>query len=555
MNRQTPEFDQRIADWLEVDPRLAPPGVMSTVLAALPSIPQARRGLLAPPSRFSQMTSSMRAAAAVAIVAIVGVGVLAFNSLSADIGRPTPAPSASSSSAPSVSFTSPLYGYSVDMPAEWVVTTATIPWPEGATCCRDTYRDAFEAPRSLATDFDGVVVAVQPVPDGMSADDWLVQHAHQQASSARDCKGPVEDWVDATVGSLAIRRLDLECEGIRLSDVAFVVDGTGYVMSGNGPVIEAFLGTFRAGAPSVSFTSPLYHYTVDVPAGLVITPATLGWPERTTLTTAFMDRFAASQSQDPDFDDVFVAAQPIPDGMTAGEWLRMNAEQQAASPRDCKGPAEDWVDATVGSLAIRRLDLECEGIRISEVAFAIDDKGYAMSGNGQFIAAFLASFRPGPTVSFTSPLYGYTLDVPADFGYDPDPATVPWPDGGIADTTHGEWFDVFPFDPAGQDVGFVGIAAQPIPDGMTVDAWMDAFAERQAASSFACKGPAADWVDTTVGGLAARRIDITCTGEFNGENFTGWRYAHVLFAIDGTGYVMNGGPQGLEPLIASFQLP
>ena len=557
MNRQTPEFDQRIADWLEVDPRLAPPSVMSTVLAALPSIPQARRGLLAP-RRFSQMTRSMGAAAAVAIVAIVGVGVLAFNALLPGIGQPTQAPSpsasAGASATTSVPFTSPLYGYTVDVPDGWVVTAATVPWLDGTTCCAGTSRDSFESPVSLSPDFDGVLVAVQRVPDGLTTDDWLVQQAHQQESSDRDCKGLVEDWTDATVGSLEIRRIDLECQGIRLSDVAFVIDGTGYFMSGNQVVIAAFLGKFQAGAPSVSFTSPLYGYTVDVPAGITITSARFEWPERTPVVTTYMDRFAATESQDPNFDDAYVAAQPVPDGMTADEWLRMDAEQQAASTRDCKGRAEDWVDATVGSLAIRRVDLECQGTRLSDVAFVIEGTGYAMSGNAEFIAAFLANFRPGASpVSFTSPLYGYTVDVPSEWGYEPAPATIQWPDGGLADTSHGEWFDVFPFDPAGQDIGFVGIAAQPLPDGMTADAWMIAFAERQAASTFACRGPVEDWVGVIVGTRAARRIDVTCSGEMNGEDFTGWRYAYVVFVMDGTGYLVDGGPEGVDAVVDSIR--
>ena len=555
MNRQTPEFDQRIADWLELDPRLAPPSVLSTVVAALPSIPQARRGLLAP-WRLTEMTNSMRAAAAIAIVAIVGVGVLAFNALTTDIGRPTEAPSASASGTPSFTFTSSRYGYTVDVPAEWAVNPATVPWRDGTTCCNDGEGDSFQAPRSLFPDFDSVLVAVQRVPDAMTSDDWLVQHAHQQESSGRDCKGPVEDWAETTVGSLAVRRLDLECQGIRLSDVAFVIDGMGYIMSGNSPVITAFLSNFRPGAPSVSFTSPLYGYTVDVPAGWAITSATVPWPERTTLTTRYMDAFASPQSLNPEFDSVHVAAQPVPDGMTPDAWLLMDAQQQAASARDCKGAVEDWVEATVGSLAIRRVDLECEGLRLSDVAFVIFDTGYAMSGNRDVIEAFLRDFRPiERPASMTSPLYGYTVDVPADFGYVPSPATVPWPDRGLVDTTHGEWFDVYPFDPTGQDIGFVGIAAQPIPDGMTADAWMVAFAERQAASSFACKGPVEDWVATIVGTRAARRIDVTCNGEINGEDFTGWRYAQVLFVIEGTGYVINGGPEGLDSLLASFQAP
>ena len=43
MTRPTdPQFDQRIADWLDEDPRRAPGSLLDTVLAAIPSTPQRR---------------------------------------------------------------------------------------------------------------------------------------------------------------------------------------------------------------------------------------------------------------------------------------------------------------------------------------------------------------------------------------------------------------------------------------------------------------------------------------------------------------------------------
>lgn len=123
MNRNTPEFDQRIADWLEADPTTAPGDVISTVAAALPSIPQARRGLLAP-WRFTEMSNLARAAVAVAIVAIVGVGVLAFN---------LRAPTTGSSRTPTPSTVSPAPGTASPGPASAspAVTGSANSWPLG----------------------------------------------------------------------------------------------------------------------------------------------------------------------------------------------------------------------------------------------------------------------------------------------------------------------------------------------------------------------------------------------------------------------------------------
>lgn len=106
MNRQTPEFDQRIADWLEVDPTIAPPDVMATVRAALPSIPQARRGLPAP-GRFPLMTALSRTTgiAAVALVAVVGAGGLLYLNSRApgDPGQLGPGPTPTLAATPAAS--------------------------------------------------------------------------------------------------------------------------------------------------------------------------------------------------------------------------------------------------------------------------------------------------------------------------------------------------------------------------------------------------------------------------------------------------------------------
>jgi len=50
----SPDFDQRIADWLEADPSVAPPVVLATVVAAAPSIQQRRAWGV--PRRFHTMS-------------------------------------------------------------------------------------------------------------------------------------------------------------------------------------------------------------------------------------------------------------------------------------------------------------------------------------------------------------------------------------------------------------------------------------------------------------------------------------------------------------------
>lgn len=256
-----PLFDPRIANWLEEDPYGAPDRALDVVLAAFPSIKQRRAWRV--PWRVPNMNGMTRyAVAAAAVVAVAVGGLFILNSGPSGPGnaggQPTPtlAPTASpvlshapaivpSPTQPPLSFTSPLYGYTVSWPAGdgWDVTPATVRWPAGS----DPIPDYFAGPAGAYQDFDDVYVAAQPVPEGMTPEAWLLDYAEQVAASGRDCKGPVDAWTDADVGSLAVRRIDLVCQEIRLSDVAFVVDGTGYVMSGNRDVIALFLHTFQPG--------------------------------------------------------------------------------------------------------------------------------------------------------------------------------------------------------------------------------------------------------------------------------------------------------------------
>ncbi len=95
MTRPTPEFDQRIADWLEDDPNLAPRQLTATVLAAFPSIHQRRRGWFRAGGRTLQMPNTIRALVAIAIVAVVGVAAFSLLNPSPGPGGPLPAPAPS----------------------------------------------------------------------------------------------------------------------------------------------------------------------------------------------------------------------------------------------------------------------------------------------------------------------------------------------------------------------------------------------------------------------------------------------------------------------------
>ena len=91
MNRKLdPLFDQRVADWLEEDPTLAPRAVLETVNAAFPSLPQRRAWRTT--WRFSPMNRlALPLGAALAIV--LGVALVAprlVNQVASPTSQPTP---------------------------------------------------------------------------------------------------------------------------------------------------------------------------------------------------------------------------------------------------------------------------------------------------------------------------------------------------------------------------------------------------------------------------------------------------------------------------------
>lgn len=250
-------FERAVLDWLDDGSDRTPPPAIDAVLLAVKTTPQDRAFLR--PRRFITMPTSLRLAAAAALVAVVGYGALSYFGRDLGAGAPAPsstatrAPTAASTASPSVYtspspavFTSPLYGYTLTTPAGWSATAAGIRWP-AETTVEALFMDAFRAPVSQGENFDDVYVAAQAIPEGTSPEEWLLDYAARMAASNRDCKGLPEAWTDAVIDSLSIRRIDLECEGLRLSDVAFVVDSTGYVMTGNRLVIADFLAEFAAG--------------------------------------------------------------------------------------------------------------------------------------------------------------------------------------------------------------------------------------------------------------------------------------------------------------------
>ncbi len=209
-----PDFEPRVADWLEADPDSAPAAVLGIVLAALPSIPQRRA--LRVPWRFPTMNSFAKVAiAAVAVVAVGTVGVIALrpggtgNVGSAPTPTPTPAPTptlaptptpAPSPTAPPLtgSFTSSIHGISLSYPAGWSTRSATEPWTTvGKPYFTDPSLDVLYDPAPDANLFVGV--ASQPLA-GKTGDQWT-------ADFLGDCPPTEPVTIDGAAGHMS----DLPC--------------------------------------------------------------------------------------------------------------------------------------------------------------------------------------------------------------------------------------------------------------------------------------------------------------------------------------------------------
>lgn len=269
MEPPDPFFDDRIADWLETDPQRAPDPVLDTILAALPSIPQRRLGRRS--WRFPAMTTPLKIAAAA--VAILFVGFVAVDSLSRNGGLGTspssspsvaPSPSPSAARSPSVpptpsppnspaavemtTFTSDRYGYTIEYPARFDATAATDDWAVGELVApTSTVLDRFFAvnPAGGATRaFMGF--ASVALPEGMDGEAWMRSHMDAVAGAGGGCSGfSTGTWVEVDLFGVVGRRLDIECNGLPVTDFIFVVEDRAWIATGDRGLVEPAIATMQ----------------------------------------------------------------------------------------------------------------------------------------------------------------------------------------------------------------------------------------------------------------------------------------------------------------------
>jgi hypothetical protein len=252
-------FDDRLADWLEDDPALAPAQILETVIAALPSIPQRPAGLS---SRWLGRGLTARLAMAAAlVVAVALVALTLFTGPS--VGPPNLSPTPTSPpSTPAfglagemVAFTSSWYGYSIDRPAEWSVRPATEQLSEGGVPWIDSNGVDYVAAYPIASVTPGIIVVGARLSPGRTLQAWTdittVMTCGEPAS-----REPVE--LDGETGTLLSYP---DCFGLHHLWVTVVHRGVGYHIiwiGGRGTeaadraLFDRMLATFRfpAGPPA-----------------------------------------------------------------------------------------------------------------------------------------------------------------------------------------------------------------------------------------------------------------------------------------------------------------
>lgn len=255
------QFERAVQGWLDDGSDRTSPAAIQAVLFAVKTTPQERD--LRIPRRFNPMLANLRLAAAVAIVAIVGVGVLAFNSRSPGVGgtpTPSPAPSATGSPAPTDPpaatpgvFSSDRYGYTVGFPGgihslpsqqDW--TTGLVAFPNSAFL--DRFSGTLDGQGSQSADTYLAGIASQPLPEGMSGEEWTNNHIERNFTQfGAECGGRPEDWVATSVAGATGRQVQTDCgEGpASVTEIVFAAEGIGWIITGDTALVEVLRESFR----------------------------------------------------------------------------------------------------------------------------------------------------------------------------------------------------------------------------------------------------------------------------------------------------------------------
>ena len=250
MNRRT-DLELALDGYLADRGERLPDRVLEDALTEIDHVSQRRHiGL---PWRLSTMSTPIRigiAAAAVIVAALGGIYLLGSRGTPSVAASPSPtvaptptAPAATPSAAASqgggpamTSFTSPLYGYTVEAPSAYKAIPATTAWQAGLALGPETeWTDRFRS----GTNFVGI--ASQPIPAGTSAAQWL--DAYAQTAANRECPVTPTAWKEITFQGVPGRTASFDCGGSPAKEYAWTIGDRGWVITGDAAVADLMLPT------------------------------------------------------------------------------------------------------------------------------------------------------------------------------------------------------------------------------------------------------------------------------------------------------------------------
>jgi hypothetical protein len=230
------------------------------------------------------------------IPALIAVGAAAVIVLAAValIAKPAPNQKVGASPITAGPYTSPLFAYTLDVPAGWEVAPAVKPWPAGQRIETDPASvDMFSIPGSPIN--ASMAVAAQPAPQGTTSSTWLSKWEAIREDIGGRCFGSSVGWMTATVVGLPAWHVKWRCdsptdERSNWDEYTFLSGGMGYVISGNPTMIDRLLESFRvpsavpvatptpiATSTWTAYTSAQYGFTIRIPPGWTERPASRAW--------------------------------------------------------------------------------------------------------------------------------------------------------------------------------------------------------------------------------------------------------------------------------------
>ncbi len=308
------------------------------------------------------------------IPALIAVGAAAVIVLAAVVlAKPAPHESVGSSPITAGPYTSPLFAYTVDIPAGWEVVPASKPWPAGQRIETDPASvDTFRIPGSPIN--ASMAVAAQHAPQGTTSTTWLTKWEAIREDIGGHCFGSSVGWMTATVVGLPGWHVKWRCdsptdERSNWDEYTFLAGGMGYVISGNPTMIDRVLESFRvpSAIPSATptpiatstwkdYTSPQYGFTIGHPPGWEERPASRAW--------TFAADGAAFDPESRGRDSFYV--QPGPDlGVLVSAWSI--AIQPGTGPTT-QVDLESWVE----QYCQQTNDQPCTGVRDRAIALCVE---------------------------------------------------------------------------------------------------------------------------------------------------------------------------------------